>query len=323
MKPKVFIATYPFGKCGRKPIEMLENEGYEVILNPLKRRLKGKEIIEQVKDVDVILAGTEKYPLEVLDLPNLKAICRVGIGLDNVALKESKEKGIKITYTPDAPSPAVAELTIGFILDLVRKIHESDKSVREGFWNRYLGFLLKEITIGIVGVGRIGERVIRLLQPFEPKILATDWTPNNSLNSELNFEWTDIDSVIAKSDIISLHIPGDKRNHNFVNRNMISKMKTGAMLVNTARGTILDENALYDALLQGHLSGAALDVFKEEPYNGPLQELDNIIFTAHMGASANEARFLMELGAAEDCIRVLKGEEVKHDAIKENPELLF
>lgn len=322
MKPKVFIATYPFGECGRKPIEILEKEGYEIIFNPLKRRLKGKEIIEQVKDVDVIIAGTEKYPLEVLGLPNLKAICRVGIGLDNVPLKESRDKGIIITYTPDAPSPAVAELTIGFIIDLARKIYQSDRSVREGYWNRYLGLLLKEMTIGIVGVGRIGKRVIELLQPFEPKILATDWNPNHSLNSKLNFTWSDLDTILYKSDLISFHIPGDKRNHDFVNRKMISKMKTGASIVNTARGTIIDEEALYDGLLQGHLSGAALDVFKEEPYEGPLSELDNVIFTAHMGASAGEARFLMELGAAEDCIRVLKGEEVMHDAIKENPELL-
>lgn len=321
MGAKVFIATFPFGKCGKKPIEILQEKGYELVFNPLKRRLKGKEIIDLVKDVDVIIAGTEKYPDEVLDLPNLKAICRVGIGLDNVPLKKCLDKGIKVAYTPDAPSPAVAELTIAFIIDLARRIHESDKSVREGFWNRYLGLLLNELTIGVVGVGRIGRRVIKLLQPFEPKILANDWHPDHSLD-KLNFEWSNLDSIVETSDIITFHIPGDKRNHNFINRKLIGRMKTGSSIINTSRGTILDEVALHDGLIQGHLSSAALDVFKDEPYNGPLQKLENVIFTAHMGASAGHSRYLMELGAAEDCINVLEKNTLKNDAIKENPELL-
>lgn len=318
MNKRVFIATYPFGKCGKKPLEILQKEGYEIIFNPLGRRLKKKEVVELIKDVDVIIAGTEPYPEEIYKQPRLKAICRVGIGLDNIDFKAAVENNVQITYTPDAPSQAVAELTVANIIALARKIIESDRSVRLGYWNRYLGYLLKELTIGIVGVGRIGRIVIKLLQPFEPNIIAHDLSPDQSLDSKFSFDWVTPEKLFKESDIVTLHIPGDNNNYNFLSREKIAAMKTGSSVVNTSRGTVLDEEALYDALVQGHLNGAALDVFKNEPYSGKLTKLENVIFTAHMGASANESRFLMELGAAEDCIRILNNKEPLNDAVKEN-----
>ncbi len=322
MSKKVFISTFPFGKCGKKPIELLQKEGIEIVNNPLKRRLKKKEVVELIHDVDVIIAGTEPYPEEIYKLPRLEAICRVGIGLDNIMFKEAIDNNIKITYTPDAPSQAVAELTVANIICLARKIIESDRSVRMGYWNRYLGHLLKELTIGVLGVGRIGKILIKLLQPFGVTIIASDIHPDEKFKSSYNFDWASTEDIFRKSDIITLHIPGNKANYNFVSRDKISLMKTGSSLINSSRGTVIDEEALYDALIQGHIGGAALDVFKDEPYSGKLTKLDNVIFTAHMGASANESRYLMELGAVEDCIRILKGEQPKHDAILENPDLI-
>lgn len=143
------------------------------------------------------------------------------------------------------------------------------------------------IASGIFGIDRI---VIKLLQPFEPKIIANDLTPDKSLNEKYNFEWVLTENFFKSSDIITLHIPGNENNYNYLSRDKIAAMKTGASIINTSRGTVLDEDALYEALAQGHLGVAALDVFKNEPYSRNLSKLENVIFTTHMGASANECR---------------------------------
>jgi len=316
---KVLIATYPFAKSGKKPLELLENTGYELIFNPYNRRLKAGEVENLLQDIDAVIAGTEPYPFEALkNAKKLKVISRVGIGLDNVPLKECKELGITVTYTPDAPSKAVAELTLANIINLVRYIYQSDRSVRNYAWNRYLGFLLKEIKIGIIGIGRIGKLVTHLLQPFDTTILACDLKPDEEFGKKYNLNWYDKEYVLRNSDLVTLHIPHSKMNHHFINRETISIMKTGSFLINTSRGNVVDEKALLDALKQKHIAGAALDVFSSEPYDGPLNKLDNVILTAHMGASANESRYYMELGAAEDCIRVLNREIPQNDAYEEN-----
>jgi len=319
---KIFIATSPFGKCGKKPLELLENTGWNIIHNPKGRRLRPGELEEICPDVDAIIAGTEPYNESTIGkLSNLKVISRVGIGLDSVDLVYCRGKGIKVTYTPEAPSQGVAELAVGNIINLCRFIHISDKSVRELSWNRYIGVLLEEIKIGVIGVGRIGKRVIKLLQPFNPTILACDLEPDIEFSEKYKLQWLDKEQIFKNADLITLHIPMNNKNRNYIDRHTLSIMKTGSYLINTSRGGIVDEEALYDALLQRHLAGAAIDVFNEEPYNGKLIKLDNVVLTAHMGASANKSRYLMELGAVEDCIRVLNGENPKYDAIKDSEQL--
>lgn len=320
-KYRILIATSPFGRTGRKPLDLLEATGWELIHNPYDRRLKAIEIPELIQDTDAVIAGTEPYNREILqDAKNLKVISRVGIGLDSVDLGTCKEFGIVVTYTPDAPSQAVAELTVGNIINLSRHILLSDHSVREEAWNRFMGVLLEEVTIGVVGVGRIGKRVCQLLQPFCPKLLACELKPDFAFGKKYGLKWVSKDELFRNSDLVTLHIPHNKQNHHYVDRNTISMMKTGSFLINTSRGGIVDEEALTDALVQRHLGGAALDVFEKEPYEGVLTHLDNVILTAHMGASARASRFLMEMGAARDCIRVLKGEKPEHDAVLETFE---
>ena len=320
-KFKILIATHPFGKTGSKPLDILEASGNELIFNPFERRLKAGDLPDLIKDVDAIIAGTEPYPIEILKNSKVKVISRVGIGVDSIPLKECKESGIKVSYTPDAPSQGVAELTVANIINMARHVIPSDRSVREGAWNRLMGSLLNEMTIGVVGVGRIGKLVIELLQPFRPKILACDIAPDMQFSDKYNFEWADKEKILKESDLITLHIPSNKRNNQYMNRSAFSLMKTGSFLINTARGPVVDEKALYDALVQKHLAGAALDVFENEPYEGPLAKLDNVILTAHIAASATGSRYLMELGAAEDCLRLLNREEPAFNAItKENLE---
>ncbi len=315
---KIAIATSPFGKCGREPLDRLEKAKIALVHNPFDRRLKPGEVENFIADAAGVIAGTEPYTPETLrKAKNLKVISRVGIGLDSVDMKYCRNNGIIVTYTPDAPSQAVAELTVAEMLNLARHIYKADRSVREGVWNRFMGRLMHELTIGIIGVGRIGTKVIHLLERFEPCILANDTSPDVYGKPLPNTKWCSADDLLRSSDLVSLHIPLNSHNYHYLTRERIAIMKTDAFFVNTSRGKVVDEKALTDALLQGHLGGAALDVFEKEPYEGPLAKLDNVILTTHIGASARAARFLMELGAAEDCIRVLKGEKPKQEAPKE------
>jgi len=198
---------------------------------------------------------------------------------------------------------------------LVRNVHQSDRSVREQAWNRLMGCLLEEITIGIIGVGRIGSRVVRLLEPFGCRRLLHDVAPVPSRVEGCDVEWVERDALLQQADLVSIHIPLTAKNRHFIGRTEIKMMKRGAFLVNTSRGPVVDEAALTEALEWGHLAGAGLDVFEREPYEGPLALLDQTLLTAHMGASARKSRYLMELGAAEDCLRVLAGEAPANPAI--------
>jgi D-3-phosphoglycerate dehydrogenase len=314
---RVLLATYPFGATGRRPLELLQQMQWELVDNPFRRRLKPDDVAGLLYNVDGVIAGTEPYNSKTLRNANrLKVISRVGIGLDSVDLDYCRDNNIQVTYTPDAPSEAVAELTVTNILNLLRHIHQSDRSVRAGAWNRLMGRLVQEITIGVIGTGRIGGKVIRLLESYHPKIFANDTDPNIYGKPMPNTQWCSTEEIVKKSDVITFHIPMSSENFHIVDRRFISNMKTGAFLINTSRGGILDTEALYDALIQNHLGGAALDVYENEPYQGPLTRLDNVVLTAHIGASARQSRYLMELGAAEDCIRVLNGEEPYNDALE-------
>jgi D-3-phosphoglycerate dehydrogenase len=305
----VQIMTHPFGASGDRPRRVLEEKGWEIRYNPYDRRLKSSEVPDIVRDAHGIIAGTEQYTPEVMEAArNLEVISRVGVGLDNIPFDICRERGIVVTFTPEAPADGAAELTVGQILNLLRKTHESDKSIREGAWNRFLGFLVREVNIGVLGVGRIGKRVVKLLSSFQPQLYGCDLVPDLEFGEAYDLRWVEKEELFRECHLVTVHVPLNTRNHHLVGGPELEVMRPGGHLVNLARGGIVDEAALIEALSSGHLSGAALDVFEEEPYEGPLTGFDNVVLTAHMGASAHQSRYLMELGAAEDCARVLSGE---------------
>lgn len=305
----VQVMTHPFGASGDAPRRVLEERGWEIRYNPFDRRLKSKEVPDLVRDVHGVIAGTEQYNPEVMAAAqNLKVISRVGVGLDNIPFDICRQRHITVTYTPEAPADGAAELAVGQILNLLRKTHESDKSIREGAWNRYLGFLVREVKIGVLGVGRIGKRVVKLLRSFQPEIYGCDLKPDTEFGDQYGVRWVSKEELFQICDLVTIHVPLNERNYHLVAAPELQRMRPGGRLVNLARGGIVDEASLVDALTSEHLSGAALDVFEDEPYEGPLTRFDNVILTAHMGASAHQSRYLMELGAAEDCVRVLSGE---------------
>ena len=309
---KALITTVPFGDKNRQPLELLENAGIEYLINPLNKKLTEDELAEMVIDFDVIIAGTEQITAKVMDrASNLKHISRVGIGLDSVDLLAAEERGIKVSYTPDAPAPAVAELTIGMMLALLRSVHVSNSQMHAGQWHRFFGRRLSNVTIGIIGVGRIGKGVIRHLQGFgNPKILVNDIEPDLQLADEYELVWSSKEQIYQEADIISLHLPLTGKTKNLIRTEQLRMMKEDAIILNTARGGIINEDELHDVLQTGHLNGAAIDVFDFEPYTGKLRDIERCLLTAHMGSMSIDCRTRMEIEATEEAVRFVTGEDL-------------
>lgn len=302
---KALITTVPFAEKNKLPLELLKSSGIEYLINPLNKKLTEKELIKLIPDFDVVIAGTEPITKNVINnAPNLKMISRVGIGLDSVDLVSAKKNGIRVSYTPDAPAPAVAELTMGLIFSLLRSIHLSNSQLHEGHWNRIFGKRLSEVTIGIIGVGRIGSRVIRRTKPFgTPRFLVNDIDLSKRSNLDFKLEWVSKEEIYKEADIICIHLPLTKLTKNLITEKQLLEMKKDASIINVSRGGIVNEDDLYKVLKSGHLGGAAIDVFEEEPYKGKLIEIDRCILTAHMGSMSFDCRSRMEIEATEEVIR--------------------
>ena len=312
---KVLITTVPFGENNRFPLDLLENAGIEYLVNPHNKKLTENQLSELIGDFEVLIAGTEQITDKVMSqAPKLKLISRVGIGLDSVDLNAAKKRGIKISYTPDAPAPAVAELTLSMILTLLRSVHVSNLQMHHGNWERIFGRRLTDVTVGIIGVGRIGTHLLRCMSGFgKIKILANDIMPNNKLNRDFNLEWVTKDQIYKESDIISLHLPLTFLTRNMICREHLLQMKKGAFVINTSRGGIINEDDLYKAMEEGHLGGAAIDVFEDEPYTGKLIEIDRCLLTAHMGSMSIDCRSQMEIEATEEAVRFLAGKPLESE----------
>lgn len=294
---KILITTSSFN-LETPEIKALQAAGYEPVLNPHKRRLTEAEVKALLTpDIVGMIAGVEPLTRDVIEsAENLRVISRCGIGMDSVDLDAAKDCGVSVFNTPDAPTRAVAELALGVILDCLRSISVQDRAIRQGDWVRPTGGLLGERTIGFIGFGRIGQKVAHYARSFGAKIIAHDPYAADKSIAETSF--VSMDELLSQADIVSLHIPYTKENHHLVDRAALAKMKDGAILINTARGGLVDEAALANALQSGKLSAAAVDVFEEEPYKGPLATIENIVLTAHVGSYAKEAREEQETLAA-------------------------
>lgn len=308
MSEKVLICTSKFAESGNEPLELLEARGISVLLNPYKRTLTEDEVITLGKDCSGIISGSEPLNCRVLEaLPCLRCISRVGVGVDNIDLAFAEKRGICVKNTPDAPTRAVAELTVGLMFDLVRRISIQDREIRKGNWNKILGCQIKDKNVGVIGLGRIGRTVAELLTGLGACVSGYDLYPNPAWAGQHSVEIKDISAIIAESDIVTIHIPFLKGNAPLVGEAEIRKMRPGAFLLNLSRGGIVDETALYHALKEHHLAGAAVDTFEKEPYQGPLRELDTIILTPHMGSYTAESRSAMELEAVKNLVETLDG----------------
>jgi D-3-phosphoglycerate dehydrogenase len=306
---KIAVTTSSFGKESREPVDVLRAAGFELAFNPHGRKLAKPETVELARDADGLIAGTEALDREVLSqLPKLRVISRVGTAVDNVDLACAKERGIPVFNTPDGPTDGVAELALGGILGLLRKIPQSDASVRRGEFVKPMGRLLRGKTVAVIGLGRIGKALVRLLQPFGVRVLAVDPVRDEKFADRYDVRYVHLDEALLEADVLSLHLSGSSKSA-LLGAPELAKMKPGAVLVNAARGCWIDEAALLESLTSGRLGGAYLDVFASEPYKGPLAGLDNVVLTAHIGSYALECRIGMEMEAAQKVIDFFKPEQ--------------
>jgi D-3-phosphoglycerate dehydrogenase len=304
-EPTVLLSVSSFGVADLEPRRLLESAGVRIVDNPHGRRLREEEIAEMIRDVDALVAGTEPLNARVLEnAPQLRVISRVGVGLENIDLNAALRLGIVVRNTPDALTDPVAELTLAGILNVLRHIGEMDRAMRNGEWTRKMGAMLRGRTVGIVGLGRIGRRLAQLLEPFQVRLLASDRAPDHAAARRVNTRLVPLDQLLTESDVVTLHIPGGERP--VLGAAELRRMKRGAILINASRGGLVDEDALLEALRDEHLSGAYLDTFQDEPYEGPLRELPNVLLTPHAGSYAAEARVRMEREAVQNLLDALE-----------------
>jgi len=291
---------------------MLKNAGIEYTINPFNRKINEDDLKKIISEYDGLIAGTEIISKEVIDLgKKLKIIARVGVGTDGVDLNYAKDKNIEVTYTPDAPGPAIAELTVGFMYSLLRSTHSSNIQIREGKWNRSIGRSFSDMTIGVIGAGRVGSKVIDLIDKIGCKnLIVSDVYHNENLREQYGFVWATKQEIFKQADIITFHVPLTADANGMIKKEQLLSMKADVLIINTARGGIIDENDLYDVMQTGHIGGVAIDVFEQEPYSGPLINIDRCLLTPHIGSASRECRAKMELESVQEIIRFFSNQEL-------------
>lgn len=314
---KVFVSTHPFSFTSPEPLRLLNYNGLEVRLNPFEHKISTDELAQEIKDSEILIAGTEKITEEVFkNAPNLKLISRVGIGLDGVDFNLCENYGVRVAYTPDAPTLAVAELCVGLILDLSRKITETDKNIRDGIWYRHMGMLLYGKKIGVLGMGRIGKSLIHLLSNFNVEFCVHDIEPHIAYGRLYNVKFVSKEEVLKYCDIVSVNVPLKEDTINYISLKELSLMQEHSLLINTARGGIVNELDLFEALSNNVIAGSAIDVYEQEPYKGELTTLENCLLTCHMGASTIDSRTNMEVEAVQEVIRFKNGQKLKNEVFE-------
>ncbi len=266
-----------------------------ITFNDQGKSLTGQELIDFLKNHDRAIVALEKIDVDILnDLPELKVIAKYGVGLDNLNLTALDQNGVQLGWTAGVNAQAVAECTLGLALNIVRNLHISNQIVKLGDWKQIKGRQLSSLTYGILGCGHVGKALIKLIKPFGAQILSHDLLDFPDFYSEYGVQKVNLEELLRKSDILSIHIPFNASTINFVNQNALSMMKPGSFLINTARGGLVDEDALLSFLNSGHIQAAALDVFAQEPpTNRALVEHPQVFVTSHLGGSSEEAILAM------------------------------
>lgn len=293
---RVVVGASTFAVADDAALRFLEEKNIEVAKNPFERRLTKEETIRHLEGADGILAGLEILDEEVFQAaPQLKAIARIGIGMDNVDQEAAKRHGIKVSNTPDAPTASVAEMALAALLSMIHEIIPANADLHQKVWKKRLGLSVQGLQVLLIGYGRIGRLFGEHL-----KALGADLLIYDPLLPELSEP--DLLTALSKADVVSLHASGKEE---ILTEESFSSMKEGAVLLNCARGALLDENALIKNLKNGHVRYYWGDVFPEEPYTGLLTELDNAILTPHLSSNTAQCRKAMEMEAAQNIVRDL------------------
>lgn len=296
--------------------DSIHDNGYELLKEDATLRvdvalgLGEGTLIERIVDYDALIVRSKTRVTRpvIAAASRLKAIGRAGIGVDNIDVVAATERGIVVFNTPDANATTTAELTLAHVLSLSRHLPQADRAVRQNEWQpaRYSGVELAQKTIGIIGFGTIGRLVARRCAGLKMRVLAFDPFVSPEIMEQSAAESAGLDSLLAEADYVSLHCPLTEKTRHLIDAGRLAAMKRGARLINCARGGLVDEGALVDALKSGHIAGAALDVYETEPpQDSPLLSLDNVVLTPHLGASTEEAQQAVSLRIAQDLIKFL------------------
>lgn len=295
------VATSPSFSKNKK----LQTEIYKYFpdakLNVRGKRFNQLELVEYIKNADALIVGLDKITSDVLHkCPNLKVIAKYGVGLSNIDIEECKKRNIKIGWTGGVNKLSVAEMALGFMLMLARNLFVSSNELKKGTWNKSAGFQLSEKIVGIIGLGNIGKELVRLLKPFNCKILANDILDQNKYFKKNSLFEATKEQIFRTSDFVTINTPLNSKTSNMVDAKVLKVMKNNAYILNIARGGIINENDLKYALKNNIIAGAAIDAYVEEP---PLDQeflkLPNLICTPHIGGNAKEAIESMGMSAIE------------------------
>jgi len=327
-KPKVYV-TRELPERGLKIIK----ERFDADVWPEYAPPPKKTIIEKVKDVDALATLlSDKIDAEVFDAaPKLKMIAQLAVGFDNVDVQEATKRGIYVSNTPEVLTDTTADFAWALLMTLARRVVEADKYVRTGRWKvgwhpaMLQGRDVYGATIGIVGAGRIGYAVAKRATGFSMKILFYDVIPRPEMEKDFGAKKVDLDTLLKQSDFVSIHVPLMKETHHLINAEKLRLMKKTAYLINNSRGPVVDEKALYDALNEGRIAGAGLDVFEQEPapLDNPLLKLDNVVVAPHISSASYETRSKMAEMVADNLVAFFEGKKppnlVNPDVLKVRP----
>lgn len=303
MNKKILLSPSSFAKLSLRPIELLKMHNFDIVENPFGRKLTEDEVEQLLEGCIGLVGGVEPITSRVMENnTTLRCISRVGVGLDNIDLESASEKGIVVLNTPDGPTDSVAEFTLGLTLSLLKRIPAAHKNLSNGLWKKETGSLLKNKTIGVIGLGRIGRRVAELFRGLGNTVIGFDLNEERDWANKFGVKYDSFENVLKNSDILTLHVPYSKEKGEVISASEFELVKDGTFLINASRGKVVNEKALKKALDSGKLAGAAVDVFEDEPYSGPLITCDNIVLTPHIGSYSKEGKIQMEIDAVMNLI---------------------
>ena len=313
--PRTFVSRQIFPEYIKSIQDNTEAEIWEDELPPSREVL-----LEKVSGIDGLLCLlTDQIDAELMDTagPQLKVISQIAVGYNNIDIPEATKRGIPVGYTPDVLTQTTADATLALMLAAGRRITESERAVRDGNWRtwhplHFLGQDLYDATVGIIGMGRIGLEVAKRCLGFDANILYYDVAQRKDLESDYPLKFVDLDTIFRESDFVSIHTVLDETTHHLINAEALSKMKNNSILVNAARGPIVDHKALYNALSQGEIAGAGLDVTDPEPIplDDPLLTLDNCVIVPHIASASVKTRYEMSRISATNLLNGIKGEKL-------------
>ena len=312
----IFVALSTFAERDPRPLGQLQASGMPFRIHSTGKRITPAEVVRDGQDAAVVIAGVEPYDATTLAaLPNLRAIVRAGVGVDAIDLAAARDRNIAVMNTPDVPTAAVAELALTVFLALSRNLRRQANSMGARKWERLEAHLIGGRVIGLIGLGRIGKRIAQLARAFDARVIAADPYADPAATRAAGVELVPLDRLLREADIVSVHAARTAENPLMLGAVELGMMKPGALLVNLARGGMVEETALVEALRSGQIGGAALDVFSKEPYDGPLCDFENVILTPHNATSTVETRAAMELECVDRALRFLNGTLSSEDRI--------